>query len=621
MENSIKTPAIIVKNNISFSIPIYQRLYAWTPGEIYTLMDDLYSHFKECKKVGSYTHYYIGLLTSTVNQELVDGQQRFTAIMLIALVLRNYPKGNDNPWNNFLIYNNHPRLTFSAREEDQTFFINKIENKEGTEDNTYMEASIKAITTYMVDLKDDKKQSEFSSFIFNYLAFFVQELPKGYSGRMLNKYFEAMNSTGRNLENHEILKVDLLKDTESSEYDNLTNMWNKASRMNQTVLPFYNEEKRNDYQKAIRDIKEKNFHFSETISDEHPLSILDSINTYKNSNRNIENSSKHRSFLTFTDFLLQILYLKVVTHGGEILNLHDFFKPDNLRKTFKTYKEKGFLNNPAEFIKDLYKYRIIFDWVIIRTDGEGDYVLGMKKEDKSFLQQYEAMLYVSSSRDTYYQWVPFILDYVEKNGADNENGILEALKQKDNRLKNHQLEKEKLYYGGFDNYIFRRLDYYIWEVVSDGNDYGFSVLFPDGYDFKDKEEFRNAVLSYKFHQYNSVEHFHPQNEDKQRNKWFNKDIIDDFGNLALISSNFNSEQNNNPMIEKFDHVKYQIKNKCVQSLKLLVMYYSAEQDSEKWTDELMKKHREKMVDFLSGTYEVPQNVKNKIENSYGNQIN
>ena len=69
-----------------FRIPLYQRLFAWSPFEVHQLMEDLKSHFK---KHGSDTKkYYLGMLT-VVKQDgrldLIDGQQRMTVLSLLSI--------------------------------------------------------------------------------------------------------------------------------------------------------------------------------------------------------------------------------------------------------------------------------------------------------------------------------------------------------------------------------------------------------------------------------------------------------------------------------------------------------------------------------------------------------
>lgn len=107
------TPRKIVDSGLFFSIPLYQRLFEWGEDQIIQLLDDLYSSYKRDKE----SAYYIGMLTVKRTEssiELVDGQQRFTAMILLGIHFK---------WNDFLYlsteHDNILRLQFTAREEDK----------------------------------------------------------------------------------------------------------------------------------------------------------------------------------------------------------------------------------------------------------------------------------------------------------------------------------------------------------------------------------------------------------------------------------------------------------------------------------------------------------------------
>ena len=109
------TPASIVNENLLFTIPIYQRLFEWDEDNIKTLLNDLLHTFE---KSDGKEDYYIGMLTSKQEgnyNELIDGQQRFTVLMLIACALKEYEH-----WNEFL-GSNTLRLRFTSRPKDDDF--------------------------------------------------------------------------------------------------------------------------------------------------------------------------------------------------------------------------------------------------------------------------------------------------------------------------------------------------------------------------------------------------------------------------------------------------------------------------------------------------------------------
>lgn len=74
-------------NEDTYAIPLYQRNFAWTYDEIEQLLNDVADAFQENRD-----NYYIGTLV--VNKEnnifkIIDGQQRTTALNLIALALKH----------------------------------------------------------------------------------------------------------------------------------------------------------------------------------------------------------------------------------------------------------------------------------------------------------------------------------------------------------------------------------------------------------------------------------------------------------------------------------------------------------------------------------------------------
>lgn len=639
-------------NNIyeCYNIPIYQRLFTWGKEQIETLLDDLLYEFLSTKGNGD---YYLGVLTLTDNasgrKDLVDGQQRFTVLTLIGLVFlcRN---DVETDWFRFLMPDSKLRLDFSARPDDSSFIerllaeaknqklsdLLKMLSKD-TYVNDTMKKALQIIDDYISNTNNRAKQlftgradlnehisvQAFSQYIFEHLTFYSVELPHDYTARMLNTHFERMNSTGRNLENHEILKVSLLKEIHKNggdgQYNYFVQIWNTASRMTDLIQPFYDEKTRAAYIKIIKQIQQSNnlsdafgiveenqekqiYENCQNTDDNSIMAVIEGKKELTAINKNEEGTtSNYRPFLTFTDFLLQVLYILLDDKIKKGIVIQQFFNPNKLIETFKQYLGKDI--TPEVFITAVGKYRIIFDYYILRIDGNGSYRLasaGDKEHDK--LEQYEAMLYADSSRYTYYRWIPFILEYVSNEANSIDNGqLLSALKVHDSLIDEHSETNFKNFsFRKFNNYYFRRLDYLLWEyVIDDLKDNNLEIL-PEGILIDDT--LIKAIKEYKFHQYNSVEHFHPRSEREQKEHW-GDDVKDSFGNLALISDLFNLTQSDNALALKFARVKDQISKEAkLESIKLALMYYSANQNEENWTIETMKKHEELMVTILEKSY-------------------
>ena len=205
-------------------------------------MDDLNRAFEKAtlmEEDSNENDYYIGMLTSTTVEDngqklqLVDGQQRFTVMTLIACVMQSYYSS----WKDFLIVDGKPRLTFISRKTDDAYLVKLIQKEYkyfGELTNVKMKEAIDAIITFMSQF-DDNNKLLFARFIYRHLCFFISELPKSYSGQDLNKYFERMNSSGKNLEHHEILKVKILSKLDGN-VSLYMQLWNKIADVDTILL-------------------------------------------------------------------------------------------------------------------------------------------------------------------------------------------------------------------------------------------------------------------------------------------------------------------------------------------------------------------------------------------------
>ncbi|MCY7191414.1 DUF262 domain-containing protein [Streptococcus gallolyticus] len=102
MSESCLTVSQLLKED--YIIPLYQRNFAWTYDEIEQLIVDVADACVEKKDA-----YYIGTLVVDADNKIIDGQQRTTALTLIALALKEYDSKD------------HIHLTFEARKtSDET---------------------------------------------------------------------------------------------------------------------------------------------------------------------------------------------------------------------------------------------------------------------------------------------------------------------------------------------------------------------------------------------------------------------------------------------------------------------------------------------------------------------
>lgn len=190
---------------IVFDIPIYQRLFAWRDEQVLKLMDDLFEAYPKRQR------YYLGILTIAVNNnilDLIDGQQRMTVTTLMAISFMELEPEKCSYWKKYLANGN--RLLFSARSEDTAYLTARSTNIKPEYVNLHMEGAIRLIIEWCNINAIDVVS--FSNFVWHNLTLFCSYLPKEYVDNPieLNRYFEVMNSTGRQLQQHEILLVELV---------------------------------------------------------------------------------------------------------------------------------------------------------------------------------------------------------------------------------------------------------------------------------------------------------------------------------------------------------------------------------------------------------------------------
>ena len=89
----------MLKADIQFQVPIYQRTYDWTKENIRQLFDDIVKAGRDRKQ----SYHFIGAITCVPMRaqigevdryQLIDGQQRITSLMLLLRALRDTLKGS-----------------------------------------------------------------------------------------------------------------------------------------------------------------------------------------------------------------------------------------------------------------------------------------------------------------------------------------------------------------------------------------------------------------------------------------------------------------------------------------------------------------------------------------------
>ncbi|MGI8501354.1 MAG: DUF262 domain-containing protein [Hassallia sp.] len=134
----------VFSNDFVFSIPLYQRPYAWTTEEAEELLDDLITSLGDGKEpIDEVNPYFLGSIVLIKEKEdkpdaqVVDGQQRLTTLTILLSVLRTLVEPRfasaltklleeSDPFN---YSSNYYRLTLAKRDAD--FFKQYIQDESG----------------------------------------------------------------------------------------------------------------------------------------------------------------------------------------------------------------------------------------------------------------------------------------------------------------------------------------------------------------------------------------------------------------------------------------------------------------------------------------------------------
>jgi len=577
------TPEKIVEEKLIFSIPLYQRLFSWGEEQVKGLLYDLKNHFDPDLDNG--TPYYLGMLScikSGNHYDLIDGQQRFTVMILLAIVLRNYYE----KWNGFL--DGGKRLRFMSRTKDNEYLTAVINRQvEILDPNRKMEDGKKIIFDFMVSqFSSDDMRESFAKSAYTRMSFFFSELPLSYASNpaSLNKYFEAMNAGGKGLEQHEILKVKLMQGEENKVH--LTQIWNAVCDLNRPVIKRnekdLEEGYRSKYMQAIELCRNHRFNeafeLCESSYDTEDNNEIGDIEAKQQDFRQSFIETGERSFITFPEFLMMVIDIYLNLSGS-----YSFYRKE-LLKIYESHP----IPDKQDFYNQLLFYRLLLDYYIVYKEGDENtnkYDIVFKEgASAEALKQYQSMLYVSQS--PFYNWLKPVLERLHNETVRDTDELLLWIKEIDNSL--HPLPRdvnEMTYDNGIDRYWFWRLDYYLWERKEDY--------------FKTEEE-KQIVEEYVFRANRSIEHLHPQHQEN--NDIWGDDDIHSFGNLAMISQSFNSQQSDDPVTVKFARIKDQAHNHTLQSIKMYLMYLDAEKSPLGWKVDIKNKHQDKIYDLLKKSY-------------------
>ncbi len=195
--------------NTSYIVPIYQRNYAWENKQIEELLNDISDAEAQ--------NYYLGNLIVKRRAdakkyfEVVDGQQRLTTLFLLITVLNKVIKDDPIPLE-------LGALSFETREKSNSTFLELYKNDYPFELPEFLSKEIyngfDCICKFFKIQKipndkecDYERIKKFKEKLCKKVKLLRVQVPENTD---MNHYFEIMNTRGEQLEEHEIIKGQLL---------------------------------------------------------------------------------------------------------------------------------------------------------------------------------------------------------------------------------------------------------------------------------------------------------------------------------------------------------------------------------------------------------------------------
>ena len=645
----------LLKNNYNYTIPMYQRNYAWGEKEIDQLILDIQDYQRENKK------YYIGTLVvferNDGTYEIIDGQQRFTTLTLLAICLKRLSKKGKNvpdmKW--FDQFN----LDFESRPKSSLTFqaLLRGDHLQHLRSSTYNADIVQGFELLQRAMEKMSKQNclvGFCEYLFQNVVITQVAVPKDTN---LNHYFEVMNSRGEQLEKHEILKAKLLSILHKIEdvgdrtscMTLFTSIWNATANMERYVQYGFSTTQRDvifgkDWGDFIHnDFSELQKNYADNLVQPHQqkeskLRILDMLtippNNIKNQDKSEEKPERFNSIINFPNFLLQVLQTWISqTNGDEKVALDDKQLIDQFQKYIllkgqENQEDERVIENVKGFMFTLLKCKFLFDQYIIKRDYSTDNDdwsikrLKLYEKNSSYVNTFDGnstdiaqrilllmtAFHVSTPTLSYKYWLNGALYWLYQNKDKSESDYLNALQHLARKfIFQRYLSAEQVDYFDLIYATQAKNDLKIDQSKlifgNIENNFVFNYLdFLIYCDAKNSnlDDRHGVIKNFKFTQRSSVEHFYAQQVEVADSK-LDDENLHHFGNLCLISSSKNSSIGNRLPSAKRDYFMPEIIKGKIDTLKLYRMIQMLEEEKV-WKKEQILYHEKEMLDLFELDY-------------------
>jgi uncharacterized protein with ParB-like and HNH nuclease domain len=236
----------VFSNDFAFSIPAYQRPYAWTREQASELLTDLLSFLGDgSESVTDASPYFLGSIVLIKSEgvpeaDVVDGQQRLTTLTILLSVLRGlaedkkaskitgyiYQEGNE-------IEDTENRYRLKLREKDEDFFRRFVQDESKLDDllkldNSQLSDSQKNIQTntkyFLTELSafSELQRKRFVQYLMMSCFLVVVSTPDLDSAYRI---FSVLNSRGLDLSLTDLLKSEVIGAIPALQQEKYTKIW------------------------------------------------------------------------------------------------------------------------------------------------------------------------------------------------------------------------------------------------------------------------------------------------------------------------------------------------------------------------------------------------------------
>ncbi|WP_120938985.1 DUF262 domain-containing protein [Helicobacter pylori] len=231
----------ILKDELYYQIPIYQRPYQWTEENCEKLLDDLFFNYEDDRE----SDYFCGSLvliaisedSKAKTYDIVDGQQRLSTFILLAKVLATlYAERLTEESKEYLQeslisrYGKKDRLNFNAigfnsKKDFQYALASFNDAPKSDNKNNYLKNAV-YLKNYLKN-KEIENINDFIEWLYFKVVFITITCPDADKALRI---FNVLNARGLALNATDIFKGELLKHTKEHEREAFVSRWNALSQ-------------------------------------------------------------------------------------------------------------------------------------------------------------------------------------------------------------------------------------------------------------------------------------------------------------------------------------------------------------------------------------------------------